>query len=271
MLRALAATPAALVVPGAGQWLLQPLAAEDLAELVVRALAHRVSGTFEAGGPQVLSLLDYQRQWRSWLRLAPARIVIGVPTTLVGLAVQLGEWLGRGPMGATMSRMLRRGNVCDQAALARLQAQFHYAPRALGEVLGAHPSQVQDRWQAQLHGLAPLLKIAVVLLFLVSAWVGWTTPAAQIEQLAAGSLLQYAEPVWMARGAAAMDLLLALGLLISRGARWAITGMLLLVGLYTLAFGLLLPALWLDPLGGLLKNIVVLPSLALLWVLSERR
>jgi hypothetical protein len=40
---------------------------------------------------------------------------------------------------------------------------------------------------------------------------------------------------------------------------------------YTLAFGIALPAAWLDPLGGLAKNLVVLPALAILWVLVERR
>ena len=40
---------------------------------------------------------------------------------------------------------------------------------------------------------------------------------------------------------------------------------------YTLVFGLGLPALWLDPLGGLAKNLVLLPTLAVLWVVSDRR
>jgi hypothetical protein len=40
---------------------------------------------------------------------------------------------------------------------------------------------------------------------------------------------------------------------------------------YTLVFGIALPGLWLDPLGGLAKNLAVLPVLAVLWVLSDRR
>lgn len=43
------------------------------------------------------------------------------------------------------------------------------------------------------------------------------------------------------------------------------------VSAYTLAFGVLLPAQWLDPLGGLAKNLVVLPALAVAWVLADRR
>ena len=47
--------------------------------------------------------------------------------------------------------------------------------------------------------------------------------------------------------------------------------MLVLVCAYCLAFGLLQPSLWLDPLGGLAKNLVMLPALAVLWIVSERR
>jgi hypothetical protein len=45
----------------------------------------------------------------------------------------------------------------------------------------------------------------------------------------------------------------------------------LVAALALLAFGLLLPAQWLDPLGGLAKNLVVLPALVALWALSDRR
>ena len=40
---------------------------------------------------------------------------------------------------------------------------------------------------------------------------------------------------------------------------------------YSLVLGVQLPALWLDPLGGLAKNLVILPALAVLWVVLDRR
>jgi uncharacterized protein YbjT (DUF2867 family) len=270
LLRALAALPGVLPLPGHGRWRVQPLAAEDLAELVRRALASDVRGLFEVGGPEVLELQDYQRAWRRWLSLPPAR-VLRAPAALVSFVVAAGEALGRGPLGATTWRMLRRGNVTAADAHARLQAGFGHAPRALAEVLAARPSQVQDRWHAPLYLLGPLLRAGVIALFLLSAWVGFATPAAEIAQLAAGSLLADAAPVPLARVAAALDLGLGLALLAGWRTRAALAAMLALVAAYTLAFGLLLPAAWLDPLGGLAKNLVVLPALAVLWVLAERR
>jgi len=270
MLRAMAATPAVTALPGDGQWPLQPVAAEDLAQLVLRALQRPIRGCFEVGGPEVLSLREYQTQWRHWLGL-PTAWALPVPVSLVKSFVSVGELVGRGPMGRTMWRMLRRGNVTATDAGQRLQEHFEFSPRRLIDVLAARPSQTQDRWQAQLYFLAPALQVCVVGLFLLSAWVGWCTLAAQIERLTAGSLLESLAPVPLARAAAALDLLLGLGLLVARLQRQVIVGMLGLVGVYTLTFGLLLPGLWLDPLGGLAKNLVVLPALAILWVLAERR
>ena len=174
-------------------------------------------------------------------------------------------------MGETMWRMLRRGNVVADDALPTLRERFDFAPRTLREALAAHPSQVQDRWQAQLYFLAPLLKFSVIVLWLLSAWVGFATPAAQIDALAAGSPLAAFAPVPLARATAGLDLLLAVWLLIGWRPRLCIALMLLSVFAYTLIFGALLPALWLDPLGGLAKNLMLLPALAVLWVLVDRR
>lgn len=270
LLRALAAFPGAQVLPGDGRWPIQPLAAEDLGELVARALDAGARGIYEVGGPEPTSLRDYQRQWRRWLRI-DGRRVWQVPEALVSLQVRIGEWLGRGPVGETMWRMLRRGNVTAPQASARLRESFGYAPRALSDVLAAHPSQVQDRWQAQLYFLAPSLRVAVVMLWLLSAWAGWATPAEEIERLVAGSVLAHWAPVALARSTAVLDLLLAVWLASGWRPRWALGLMGLSVAAYTLVFGAVLPGLWLDPLGGLAKNLLVLPALAVAWVLAERR
>lgn len=270
LLRALAALPGIMPLPGDGRWRIQPLAAEDLAELVRRACASDVGGVYDVGGPQVLSLRDYLRAWRRWLGFGAA-IELRAPIALVDLAVVFGDWLGRGPMGAATWRMLKRGNVVAADAGARLQADFAFAPHALGEVLAQHPSQTQDRWQARLYLLAPLLRIGVVALFLISAWAGFMTPAAEIERIAAGSALAHWHPVAWARVAGGVDALLALALLAGVQAQRVIAAMSLLVLAYTVVFGVLTPAQWLDPLGGLAKNLVVLPALVVLWVLTQRR
>jgi len=270
LLRALAALPWAVPLPGHGAWRIQPLEAEDLAELVVAALSGEQQGVFEVGCAEAIRLRDYLLQWRAWLRIDGQRTV-HLPVQVVDLAVAFSERMAVGPMGQTVWRMLKHGNVCAPDAHARLQQHFGTAPRDLTTVLAAQPSQVQDRWQAQLYLLVPVLRIAVVLLCLLSAWAGFATPAAQIETLSAGSLLADLQPVAWARFAGAVDLVLALWLGSGWRPRWAVFATLGMVSGYTLVFGALLPALWLDPLGGLAKNLVLLPALAVLWVLSDRR
>lgn len=270
LLRALAAMPWMLPLPGDGRWLFQPLAAEDLGELVVAVLATSTRGVFEVGGPQPISLRDYLRLWRRWLRL-PKVIELQVPVALIDACVAVAERVGRGPMGATTWRMLKHGNVTAPEASATLQSCFGFAPRAIEDVLEQRPSQVQDRWQAQLYFLAPVLRAAVIALFAISAWAGWSTSATDIQHMAEGSLLARIEPVLLARAAGGADAALALALLVGWQIRRVLALMFALVLAYTLVFGVLMPGLWLDPLGGLAKNLVVLPALAVLWIIGERR
>lgn len=271
LLRTLAAFPGVVPLPGHGHWPLQPVAAEDLAQVVVQALARpAVVGCFEVAGPEVLPLAHYQQQWRVWLRLPP-RPALRLPTWVIAVATGLGDLLGRGPMTLATWRMLQRGSVAAADAADTLAAALDCRPRPLSAVLAAHPSQMQDRWAAQLGWAGPLLTLGIVLLFLLSAWAGLCTPAAQIEALAAASPLAQLAPVALARGGGVADLLLALALMFAPRPRPVLAGMLLLVLGYTLCFGTLLPAAWLDPLGGLAKNLVVLPALLVAWVLAERR
>jgi len=270
LLRALAGFPGMQWLPGDGRWQVQPLAAEDLGELVARAAAGTMTGTYDIGGPTPLSLRDYQTQWRRWLRI-PGERIVAVPEVCVSLAVSVMERLGRGPVGRTMWRMLQRGNTTAADAADRLQADFGLRPRALSEALHQAPSQVQDRWQAQLYFLAPALRWVVVALWLLSAWAGFVTPAADILRLSAGTPLDTVQPVLLARAGGAVDLLLGLWLASGWRPRAAISAMLALVLTYTLLLGGLAPAVWWDPLGGLAKNLVLLPALAVLWVLTERR
>lgn len=269
LLRALAAFPMAQWLPGDGRWLIQPLSAGDLGTLAARAL-EAPRGLYEVGGPQVMALREYQSQWRDWLRI-PGRHEVHVPEMLVTLQVKLFERLGRGPVGETMWRMLRRGNVTGSNAVTRMNDAFGIAPRTLQDVLASRPSQVQDRWQAQLYFLAPTLRVSLVLLWLLSAWSGLATPASRIMQMVAGSRLADIGPVMLARSGGLLDLLLAVWLASGWKARPALLTMAASVAGYTLAFGAALPEAWLDPLGGLAKNLVMLPALAIAWVLADRR
>ena len=272
LLRALAATPWALLVPGGGRQRLQPMEVEDLGRLVV-TIAESVPasrGMYEVGGPEILELRDYLLYWRRWLRIESRR-ELHVPLPLVKTGIWFAERFGKGPMGKTIWQMLVRGNACEVDSLAHLQRDFGFRPRSLEQVLSEHPSQVQDRWHARLYPLVPILRVLIAIVWIVSGIVGLFTPSASIESLVANSLLGGMHPIALARASAVLDIVLGTVLLLGWRSRLIVFAMLASLLGYTLVFGALLPALWLDPLGGLLKNVIVLCALIILFVLLDRR
>lgn len=275
LLRALAAAPLLLPVPGRGRQAVAPLHARDLAALVVAALEsapgeHAVDGIHIAVGPEVLTLADYLRALRRWLGL-PWAPLLPVPMPLLRLAGALGDRFGDGPLGATMVRMVARGNAGSGDEHARLAADFGTAPRKLHEWLAREPAHTQDRWHARLYPLAPLLRWGLGLMCLLSAVAGFAQAPAQVSALAA----PLGWPEWLAwtlgYGGSALDAALGAMLLGNWRTRLAGDLLLALVFAYTLVLGLGMPGLWLDPWGALAKNLAILPAILAWRVLDDRR
>lgn len=272
LLRGLAALPCIMPVPGQGNQHLQPISAEDLGTAVAAALtsSHAVRQVVELVGPDVLSLQDYLLCWRRWLGFAPPH-VMAVPLALVKATAFLGDNFGRGPLGMTMARMLERGNVGAADALGNLRDRLGCAPRSLQRVLQESPSHVQDRWHARLYFLLPTLRIAIALLWVLSGITGWLISADDILAATPGSAWSLAQRVLLERSTASADLLLGVLCLIRWRSRLVLSLMLAMLCGYMLGIGVLWPAHWLDPFGGLLKNLPLLVALLVLLATDERR
>lgn len=272
LLRGLAGLPGLLPLPGRGGQPLQPIAAEDIGTTVVAALArpqarHEV---LELVGPDVLSLRDYVLAWRLWLGFGRA-YTLAVPAPLARLACTLAEHLGNGPLGSTMARMLERGNVGTADATTRLRERLGLVPRSLRRALAETPSHVQDRWHARLYFCLPLLRVSVALLWIGSGVTGWLTPPADVVAAASGSSLSAGSLLGLARITASADLLLGALCLLRWRPRLVLALMLAMLLGYTFAIGIAWPIHWLDPFGGLLKNLPLIVVLAILLMTEERR
>ena len=272
LLRGLCALPWMLPLPKKGDQRVQPVAAEDVGKAVAAALAAPATArqTLELVGPQILSLRDYLLHWRRWLGFAPAHVVT-TPGWLFMLAAACGERFGNGPLGLTMARMLERGNIGSAGSLQHLRDNLGVTPKPLARVLDESPSHVQDRWHARLYFLLPVLRIAVALLWLLSGVVGWLLPAQVITQAAPHNTMPAAAVIALARATATADLLLGVPCLLRWRPRLVLSLMLLMVCSYTVGIGILWPLHWLDPLGGLLKNLPLLVVLPILLATDERR
>ncbi len=271
LLRALAALPFILPLPGQGDAAVQPIDAEDVGRGVALAFGMTTPprDIAEWGGPEVMTLREYLLAWRHWLGFGSVRTV-PVPWPLIGLAARLGENFGSGPLGITMQRMLRRGNVVGPMPPGTATIK-HFAPRTLGDALRRTPSLVQDRWHARLYLIAPLLRVSLAVTWIVSGMIGLGADADTMRPVLDDTVFAPAtwKPLAMLTGLA--DLALGLWLLVGRAPRPALGAMLLMTLGYTLGLGLLKPMLWIEPLGGLLKNLPLLAALGAAWATAERR
>lgn len=269
LLRAMSALPWILPVPGKGNQQVQPIAASDVGAAVVAALT-APRQIIELVGPEVISLRDYLLTWRHWLGFSAARI-IAVPSATIRMVATVSEWIGNGPLGLTMARMLERGNVGSPDALQHMRNALDLTPRALTRVLDESPSHVQDRWHARLYFLLPALRISMALLWIVSGVVGWMTPMAKISAATPDRAFSPDTLLAMARSTGTIDLLLGVLCLTRWRSPWVLSLMWVMLLGYTVGIGILWPVHWLDPFGGLLKNIPLMLVLIILLVTDERR
>ncbi len=273
LLRAMAAMPGVIAVPRAAVApCVQPIAAEDVALAVVAALSRRADGAeiLQLVGPRAMGLAEYLQHWRRWLGLRAARLWI-VPTSLVRIACRIGERLGQGPLGETMQRMLEHGNLGDAEALTTMRERLGLSPRTLERALAEAPSHVQDRWHARLYLALPLLRVTLALLWLASGVIGWTLSADAVAASALGGPLSADASLVLARATATLDLLLGALCLLRWRPRLVLGGMLLMLLGYTVGIGLMWPTHWLDPLGGLLKNVPLMAAIAVALLTEEKR
>ena len=272
LLRALAATPLVLFLPGDGQQRLQPIAAGDLGKLVVRLVEGKGGArqTLEAVGPEVVTMEQYLRAFRRWLGIATG-IAIRVPLWLIRPLARLGEHFSRGPMGMTMYAMLQRGNVGANDAVRKFHTAAGFMPASLESALRAHPAHAQDRWHARLYFLRPVLRLSLAFLWLASGFAGlWTRRGGAARWRAPAGVPAAFIPALVV-ATSVLDLFVGAALLLRWQVRRIGVLMLLMLSGYTLALGVLAPALWLEPFGGLIKNIPLLIAVLVMMALEEQR
>lgn len=265
LLRAFAALPWRLPVVGTGDQSFNPIHAADLAAVVAECLGRPAPGRWEIGGPEVLTQAGLAQGLRRWLGL-PAAPVLHLPLRLARGLGRVGEWLRMGPVSATAVAQLEHGVLADPAPLlARLQTR----PRGFSAFQAARPAGTQDLWQARLYLLKPLIRLVLAAMWLASAALGLILPAAEfLPRL--GALPGWALEA-LARAGGLADLFLGLALLRDWRPKRVAQAQIALVAAYTAGLTLIAPGLWLDPFGGLLKNLPVLALLLVHLALVEER
>ncbi|MCA1367512.1 SDR family oxidoreductase [Bradyrhizobium sp. BRP14] len=267
LLRALAALPFAIPLIHSES----PVATVALADLA-SAVSDAVRGSLPPRSDlaltskERLTLRELVLLHRRWLGLSPAP-VIALPATFAQPVASLADiagWLGwRSPLRSTAMAVTAGG--ID----SRSSPDLGLPLRSAGETLAGAPSGVQDLWFARLYLLKPVLIVALSLFWLASGLVPFLAFDAARSHFTA--FLPGPAASFLTIGTCLADIMLGLAVLFRPWTRRALLGMLGLTAAYLLAATITEPALWLDPLGPLVK---VLPSvplvLAALATLDER-
>jgi uncharacterized protein YbjT (DUF2867 family) len=270
LLRGAAASPIMPVLPATGP--LQIVNLDDVVAAVAFFVQPHAPGRcgLDVVGPRSWHFEDAVALLRKWLRWPPAHR-IKLPLWAAQLMYRAGDAVARlgwrPPMRSTAGREIVRGAVGEPGPLRELAG---IQPRDLADALAREPASVQERWFAGLYGLKPLL-FGVFSLFwiftgLISLGPGFPIGKTLMEEGGAGAL---AGPSVVA-GAFA-DVAIGIGIAWRPTARWALYAALAISVFYAVAGTILVPRLWADPLGPMLKiwPIMVLNMVALA-ILDDR-
>lgn len=265
-LRAFAALPWVMPVIGRGAQPFNPIHAADLAAVVAEVLANPLppATPFDIGGAETLSLTELTASLRRWLGLERAR-VWHMPQGLAALAGRMGDLLRLGPISTTALAQLQQGVLADPAPLL---SRITTRPRGFSQFMADRLPGTQDLWQARLYLVKPLLRLVLAVMWIASGVLGLTLAAGQfLPDLALPAPLA----VVLARAGGLADLGLGLLLLRNLWPRQVAQAQLVLVLAYTIGLTLVAPQLWLDPYGGVLKNLPVLALILTHLALIEER
>jgi len=266
LMRGLAGFPMVTPIPGSGEFAFQPIHIDDLSALVSECLTDDV-GTrlvLQPVGPQIRSLEQIVLDMRRWLDL-PDQPVVHIPMALIKFIAGLMGTFFPGPVSPTAIRQMEYGNTGDYQAYL---ADGGRPTRSMSRALAQMPSTVQDRWHAKLYFLRPGLRFALFFLWFASGLVGLLWGQEQVEAIGRALRWEGHEQILLI-GFCAMDVVLALGLLIRGHVTTVLTVQFLAVLGYTLSLGILVPELWTDLYGGLIKNIPILAAILALLAIEH--
>jgi uncharacterized protein YbjT (DUF2867 family) len=252
LMRGLAALPLVPVMPDTGP--IQIVLLDD----VVRTVEHFLTeGTpsreiVELVGPCRYSFAEVIALFRRWYRWRPAR-QIHLPRLITGLLYRSGDTISllgwRPPVRSTARREIARGAVGDASHLKR----YTLHPKSLAEFFSAEPPSVQERWFARMYFLKPAVYVVLSVFWISTAFVslgpGWNYG---IDLMREGGTKETVAALTVIAGAVA-DFAIGVAIAyrpLSRLGLYAAIGISLT---YAVVGTFLVPRLWADPLGPMLK------------------
>jgi len=269
LMRGMSGLPGFIPIPGDGNYSFTPIHVRDLAKSVTILCGRNTTDniTLEPVGPTTISLRDLLIHYRSWLNFGEPWL-LKIPMPVMHLFGRIGDFAGHGPIASNSLIQMVAGNSGNSV---KFEKEIGFRPRSLSEALLRRPAQVQDRWHARLFFIAPVLKAALVLLWIASAFLGLLFGEAQTITLLDRFNLPHSLAWPLQIITSLLDLTIAALLLFARDTKWPTIIQLVTVLGYTVVIGIALPMLWLDPLGPLLKNLPIITAILVYGAIGSNR
>jgi uncharacterized protein YbjT (DUF2867 family) len=250
---------------GPGNWRTQPIHVADLARIVAGIIeALDIPPLIDVVGPEPMTTDELTAALRAWLGLPPLPFVT-LPLPLIRGGGRIGDLLPNAALNTESLTMLARGNTADADRLAKALAGW--MPRRLGDALAAEPSVPADLWFARMQPVRTVLRAALAAVWVGSAAASFALGPNGAQALLSRLALDPLHAIALTWSGATLDLALGLALLPRPWRRPVLYGQFGVMLLYTMLATVVLPGLWADPFGSLLKNFAVLAAtLALLAV-----
>ena len=271
LLRGLAALPVDLPAAERARPF-RAVAMEDVTATVRHLVMHAPDGpvVWDLMHPEPLTLGGAVDALRAWLGTGAPRIAL--PRPLLGLGARLGDLAARlgwrPPVRSVTLAELRRGVEGDPAPWL---AATSVAPSSFGETLAARPAGVQERWFARLFLLKPLWIVTLAAFWMLSGSIALFLSYGAAH----GILIGAGWPAPLAHLVTVVSSLtdIAVGLLILHR-RTCRAGLILGIAVslfYMAGAAVLTPAMWVEPLGALVKTFpAIVLMLVALATLEER-
>jgi uncharacterized protein YbjT (DUF2867 family) len=252
LMRGLAALPFLPIMPNTGP--LQIVLLED----VVRAVEYFLQPDapsrqiVELVGPDRYSFAEVIARFRHWYRWRPAR-EIKLSRFATNALYRCGDLIAllgwRPPVRSTAQLEIARGAVGD----IRQMERFQLHPKTLSAFLAAEPASVQERWFARIYLLKPIAFIVLCLFWVSTAFVslgpGWDYGIGLMRE---GGVEGSAAALTVIAGALA-DLAIGLAIAYRPTSRYGLYAAIAISFAYAIIGTILVPRLWADPLGPMLK------------------
>jgi hypothetical protein len=202
----------------------------------------------------------------------PPAYQLRTPPWLAGLIYRLGDFaalLGwRPPVRSTAQREMVRGAVGDPGQLTKLTG---IKPRDLEMALAREPASVQERWFSRLYLLKPAVFVILPLFWIATAIVSLGPGRERGIQLVMEGGVSRALATFLTISGGLSDLVIGIAIAVRRTSRLGLYAAFLISVVYAIIGTILVPRLWFDPLGPMLKiGPIMVFHLVALAILEDR-